>query len=221
MSVKINPEEFSIVRVSFATYAGFIKNYHYAKGCNEGGIGFGLIYKEKYIVGVCIFATSISEEARAWPFGEEHAHRVTELHRLSIIGKDKWAQRPDHLLSWFTSRCLKLILEDKPETRAVLSFSDKTEGHKGIIYRALNAMYFGETGRTRKYYKDNDGRLISPRRNGKNISEDEAIAKGWVVTIRDRKHKYLWVIGPTVAERKLWKKNLLHKPVKWKVKKNE
>ena len=135
----IDPELFEIRPLNYSNSAAFIFKHHYTKNMAQGAsLALGLFYKKKYFVAVCVFSSPSSEKARAWPFGEEEKHRVIELHRLAMIKKDNWKSRPRNILSWFVSRCLKLIVQHKPDIRCIITFADSTEGHKGTIYRALN-----------------------------------------------------------------------------------
>ena len=146
-----------------------------------------------------MFATPCSENVRSSVFGAEHRHRVIELHRLHILDVT-----PRNTESWFISRCLKMLSVDKPEIRAVISFSDLSEGHSGIIYRATNAIYCGQTG-SKTFYIDANGRLRHPRQNGVNISREDALSRGWSPVKRSAKNRYIYLIGNR-KERKIFSK---------------
>ena len=77
---------------------------------------------------------------------------------------------PKNTETWFLSRCFKLLKQDKPEIRAIISFSDTTEGHEGIIYQAMSFFYCGKTSKA-TFYIDSDGRLRHPRQDGINITK--------------------------------------------------
>ena len=96
---------------------------------------------------------------------------------------------------------MKLLKKDKSHIKAVLSFSDSTEGHSGIIYRATNAFYIGKTGKA-IFYRDVEGRLHHPRQNGKNITPEEAQSKGWVKELRYSKNRYLYLLANSKREKK-------------------
>ena len=75
--------------------------------------------------------------------------------------------------TWFLRRAFKVLEEEKPELRAVVSFSDplqrKTErghvvmpGHVGTIYQAFNGRFVGRT-KVEHLWLDADGRLVAPR----------------------------------------------------------
>jgi len=166
----------------------FIKRFHYSHGCHNGpSPNYGLMFSNR-LIGVCMFATPCSENVRASILGKEHKDAVIELHRLYTID-----DAPKNCESWFVSRCLNKLKEDKTRVKVVISFSDTTEGHYGTIYQACNAWYYGKSSPA-TFYKDKNGRLRHPRQQGENISKEEAKNKGWTPVKRDSKHRYLWII---------------------------
>ncbi|MEG1502540.1 MAG: hypothetical protein RR370_04030, partial [Synergistaceae bacterium] len=91
--------------------------------------------------------------------------------------------------------------ETNPEIWAVLSFSDLTEGHTGVIYKATNAYRLGSTSKS-TFYIDQDGRLRHPRQNGHNVTKEEANDKGWTSCKRESKNRYLWLLPKSKNEKK-------------------
>lgn len=178
----------------------FIREHHYSRTCHNGPMCWGL-FENGALIGVCAFATPNSEAVRARPFGVEHKDRVTELHRLVILDGT-----PTNTESWFIVRALRGLGERRPGIRAVLSFADGTEGHRGVIYQATNAIYTGTTGRAR-FWRDAEGRLRHPRQNGHNVTPDEAAARGWTAEMREAKHRYIYIVGAP-AQRRKWRKML-------------
>lgn len=179
----------------------FIKEHHYSHGCHNGPTCFGLFDGER-LIGVLAFATPCSENVRASLFGREHVNRVTELHRLVILD-----ETPKNTESWFISRALKWLKDERPHLWAVLSFADGTEGHRGVIYQATNAIYYGTTSKA-TFYLDGDGRLRHPRQNGVNISKEVAAERGWTPVKRAAKHRYCFLLG-TPSERRRNRKALV------------
>ena len=168
------------------------------------------------MVGVCMFATPCSENVRRWFYGEQYKNGVTELHRLCVLSKEDW-ERPDNVLSWFVSKSLKQLHIDYSHLHTVVSFSDSSQGHHGGIYRATNALYFSTTKSSSVFYRDSENRLRHPRQNGRNISKQEALSKGWVPEKRGVKHKYAWLICNKRLKKVLIKiLKEKHKTVNWK-----
>lgn len=180
--------DYQIRQIKYSVARDYIKEHHYSHGCHNGASPcFGLIEGNK-LIGVMMFATPCSEAVRASVFGKEYKEHVTELHRLHILDVT-----PKNTESWFIARCFKELKKIKPKIWAVLSFSDKTEGHDGTIYKATNAYRLGSTGKA-KFYIDQDGRLRHPRQNGENIKLDVAEEMGWVQVTREAKNRYMWLL---------------------------
>ena len=144
-----------------------------------------------------MFATPCSENVRASIFGEKYKDWVTELHRLHILDVT-----PKNTESWFISRCLKLLKQDKPQIKAVLSFADTTVGHSGTIYKATNAYRIGTTGKA-IFYTDETGRLRHPHQCGVNITKEMATEKGWKAVQREVKNRYLFLLPKNKTEKKI------------------
>ncbi len=166
----------------------YIHKYHYSHGSHNGPSPCFGLYDNENLIGCMMFATPCSEAVRASVFGKEYKNNVTELHRLHILDCT-----PKNTESWFIARCLKLLKQLKPQIWAVLSFSDKTEGHEGVIYKATNAYRLGSTGRS-IFYIDQDGRLRHPRQSGVNITLALADEMGWKPVKREAKNRYLWLL---------------------------
>lgn len=191
--------DYEVKRIPCKQAKEYIIKNHYSHGCHNGPSPcYGLFDKDK-LIGVLMFATPCSENVRASVFGAEHKDCVTELHRLHILDVT-----PKNTESWFISRCLKLLQNDKPQIKAVISFSDLTAGHSGVIYRATNAYRVGQTG-SATFYIDENGRLRHPRQCGVNITKEMAKEKGWCPVKRDSKNRYLYILGRSKNERKKYK----------------
>jgi hypothetical protein len=170
----------------------FIVAHHYTRGCHNRPTCFGLFHGED-MIGVVAFATPCSENVRRSVLGPEHKGEVTELHRLvilddapRIVATDRRGRQVDNTATWFVSRALKAI-----KHRAVISFSDRTQGHTGGVYRALGFTHAGTTPPSR-FYLDETGRLRHPRQCGVNITLAEAAARGWTPVMRQAKDRWLW-----------------------------
>ena len=175
-----------------------IRENHYTKSCHNGPMCFGL-HEQGRLIGVIAFATPISENVRAKPFGVEHKDRVTELHRMWLEdGHNKNAA------TFFIKRAFALLLEKRPAIRCVISFADTTEGHTGGVYLAANAIAAGSTGSKARFFLDSDGALRAPRQCGVNISLDDASSRGWRPVMREPKRRFLWVVAPNRREKRKW-----------------
>lgn len=190
---------YAVDRIKYSVARDYIKMNHYSHGCHNGASPcYGLLSGDD-LIGVLMFATPCSEAVRSSVFGGQYRSWVTELHRLHIMDVT-----PKNAESWFISRCLKKLKKDKPEIRAVLSFSDTTVGHEGTIYKATNAYRVGSTGKS-TFYIDENGRLRHPRQCGVNITKEAAQGMGWVPTKRGQKNRYLYLLPENKSELKALK----------------
>jgi len=193
---------YKVQRISAKQAKKYIHHNHYSKGSHNGPSPCYGLFDDENLIGVLMFATPCSENVRSSVFGSSMKDAVIELHRLHIQDGT-----PKNTESWFIARCLKAIKTDRPQTKAVLSFSDLTEGHEGTIYKATNALRLGQTKKSR-FYRDINGRLRHPRQNGKNICAKYAQELGWTPEYRFAKNRYLWLIGQSKKEKRDLRKML-------------
>jgi hypothetical protein len=196
--MSINEQDYNVQRISGKLTKEFITANHYTHGCHNGPMGFGLYYSEQ-LIGVCAFATPCSENVRSSVFGKDYKDSVTELHRLFIFDGT-----PRNLETWFVSRALNMLKQEKPHINAVVSFADGSQGHFGFVYQALNAIYYGTSGKA-TFYRDMTGRLRHPRQNGVNITKETADTYGWVAEKRDAKYRYLFLLGTPLQKKRMRK----------------
>ena len=193
-------ENYEVKRIGTKEAKEYIHANHYSHGSHNSPSPCYGLFEEDNLIGVLMFATPCSENVRSSIFGEEHKSHVIELHRLHILDIT-----PKNTESWFISRCFKQLKIDRPDIWAVLSFSDNTEGHNGVIYQATNAYYVGKSSPA-VFYKDAEGRLRHPRQNGVNISRAVAKERGWTVDKRMGKNRYLWLLAHSKVHMKELKK---------------
>lgn len=189
-------QNYKVEKISCETAKQYIIKNHYSKGCHNAPSPCYGLYDNNNLIGVLMFATPCSENVRTSIFGEKYKDNVIELHRLHILDVT-----PRNTESWFISQCVKHILIDRPQTWAIISFSDTTVGHEGTIYKASNFFRCGKTGET-YFYLDENGRLHHPRQNGINITLEEAERRHWKQVKRDVKNRYILIIGINKKEKK-------------------
>lgn len=189
-------DNLSVKLISCKDGKKYIIEHHYSHGCHNAPSPIYGLFQFDDLIGVLAFATPCSENVRASIFGKEYVNNVIELHRLHILDGT-----PKNIESWFISRCLKMIQCDKPRIKAVVSFADSTVGHKGIIYQATNAYFYGMSPKS-TFYIDTENRLHHPRQCGKNISVQMALDMGWKPVKRNSKYRYFWLIGNKNEKRK-------------------
>ena len=201
-------KNYDVKRISCAQAKEYIIKNHYSHGCHNGPSPCYGLFDNEQLIGCLMFATPCSEAVRASVFGAEYKDNVTELHRLHILDVT-----PKNTESWFISRCLKLLKSDKPQIKAVITFSDTTIGHNGTIYKATNAYRCGQTGNA-TFFLDENGRLRHPRQNGVNITSEMALERGWKPVKRGAKNRFIYLLYNSKKEKKFLKQLCKYKEVR-------
>jgi hypothetical protein len=179
----------------------YIRRNHYSKGSHNGPSPCFGLYIDSTLIGVLMFATPCSENVRSSVFGTEHKTHVTELHRLHVADYYLGSRVPKGTTSWFISQSLKALKKIKPTIWGVITFADSTEGHRGTVYKATNALYCGMTSPS-TFYLDEKGTLRHPRQNGVNISRESATERGWRAVRRLSKHRFLYFLPDSKGHKK-------------------
>jgi hypothetical protein len=128
----------------------FIENWHYSKSINgvKSDYCFKLIHGNK-IIGACIYGKLAM--ANVWKKYVDDENDLLELRRLCCID-----DTPKNTESYFIGHTLRW-LKKNTDVKKILSYADLTYGHEGIIYKATNFKFLGQT-KTCKMIKYN-GRL--------------------------------------------------------------
>lgn len=160
----------------------FVERHHYSASYPAARFRFGL-YRGEDLEGVAVFSVPTNDAALSKWIPGEAAERV-ELGRLVLLDQVRANGE-----SWFVARAFELLRAKG--LAGVLSFADPVErtdaagatvfpGHLGIIYRALNARYYGRaTARTLRLLPD--GRAVSPRA----LQKIRAQERGWRYAVED------------------------------------
>jgi hypothetical protein len=108
---------------------------HYLKRKTSISYSFGL-FENNILVGICTFGNALPKQMKKSICGEKYMQFVYELNRLCTNDDlDKNAN------SYFVSKCFDLL----PKPMIIVSYSDKSKGHYGYIYQALNFYFSGES----------------------------------------------------------------------------
>jgi hypothetical protein len=100
---------------------------------------------DRNMVGVIIYGIPFMTAAKFLE-PEVRLNETLELKRLFI---DDLGIK--NLESFVIGQSLKLLKRDEPQIKVVITFADDTQGHKGIIYQATNAIYLGSSAGKHKY----------------------------------------------------------------------
>ena len=132
--------EFKDIRHIFETY-------HYKKGAMGGGISICFaMYLDNQLVGGSVLGK---------PRHEKKYKNCIDIRRMACLDSS-----PKNSESWFLGQIIKYVGR-KTNYSYVLSYSDRTQGHNGTIYKASNFKSIGETTPTK--YVEWNGRTYHPR----------------------------------------------------------
>lgn len=140
------------------------ENYHYSGTIPRAGLVKIGVWEGGEFKGVIIYSRRASPNLMD-PYGIESTEGC-ELTRVAL-------RDHEHEVTKMLSKSRKLLQEENPNLRLVVSFADPKEGHLGGIYQADNWFYLGKTNPSRRY-KAPDGKLYHPR----NISKDGIVKYG-------------------------------------------
>lgn len=125
----------------------FIETWHYSKSINGLLVTycFGL-FREDEMIGAMIYGKPAMNN-QAKKYCPDDPDKLLELRRLCCID-----DTPRNTESYFIGRTLRW-LKQNTDIKIILSYSDLTHGHTGIIYRASNFTLVGQSpaGRMIKY----------------------------------------------------------------------
>jgi hypothetical protein len=177
----------------------FIEKWHYSHNINGVKHSYCFkITKNDEIIASCIFGGIATHGV--WMKYCDDERDIIELRRLVCID-----DTPKNIESWFIGKCLRW-LKVNTKIKKVLSYADNTYGHSGVIYRASNFKYLGQTKGDRMI--DFNGRLYHTRTthttNKKRYLEPwqirivSALNSGEAVYIKTKpKNIYLYELKPT------------------------
>ena len=144
MSVK----DFTVEEIPRKSLVQFIEKYHYSQNVNgvQSLYHFGLYGEGNFglpkMIGAMMYAHP-SMPATAEKYNPINPTKCLELRRLCCID-----DTPTNTESYFIGKTLRW-LKQNTDMEVVVSFADQHHGHSGIIYKASNFEYLGETAGAR------------------------------------------------------------------------
>lgn len=131
---------FTVEPVERKVIQSFIHRWHYTHDTN--GIQqkqcFAL-YDENKIIGAMMY-TIPSMPNTAKKYNSDNPDRCWELRRLCCID-----DTPTNTESYFIGQTLRWLRQNT-NTEVIVSYADLEQGHEGIIYKASNFHYLGQSG---------------------------------------------------------------------------
>ena len=131
--------DFKIEPVPRSAIQSFVHKWHYSHDTNgvQQTQCFAL-FDDMKMIGAMIYALP-SMKSTAAKYNPINPDRCWELRRLCCID-----DTPTNTESYFIGQTFKW-LKQNTDMEVIVSFADEHHGHKGVIYRATNFEYWGET----------------------------------------------------------------------------
>lgn len=120
------------------------ERWHYTRSMPNAGAKIG-VWEDGAFIGAILFGIGAGRSTDGRRYGLERANEVAELVRVAL--------RADHRTP--VSRCvaiaIRMLRQQSPDLRLLISFADTEQGHHGGIYQAGNWTYAGLTSGDRVY----------------------------------------------------------------------
>ena len=181
--------DMTISRVPPSEVDEFCRRWHYSQHKGAALWNYG-IWDGPTLLG-CVSYNLPTRRTCAAMFGDSKWEWVAHMGRL-VCADDA----PRNTESRLIAASLKLLREDRPVVRAVLTYAAAGEGHIGYVYQATNALFIGQRDPWH-YFVDKTNR----RRSTVNITKKVALSRGWAVHPEPGKYRYIYLLG-SKTERK-------------------
>ena len=150
-SIKVG---FVVNKINRETAKPFVEQHHYTHTLGKASLICGLFWGE-YLLGVITFG-QVSGRLLAQSIWEGGNQKNTfEFLRMCVLDKCECPR------TFFISQAIKILRQEHPEIKCLVSFADQTEGHTGIVYQAASWIYCGKT--KKKYHYIKDGKRVNKR----------------------------------------------------------
>ena len=144
----------TVREISYEDARGLLLQNEWLASVGSSEFYFGL-FAGKYLAGVVAFGSTGGTSVAPSVCGAEHRDKVICLTR----GCCSWWAHPHSGSFLVAGACREMAMKGY---NAIVAFSDPEAGEQGVIYRACNFLFCGETGATERF-RTIDGRVRDAR----------------------------------------------------------
>jgi hypothetical protein len=144
----------SVREISLAEAKNVVVTQEWLGNLGSSEFAFGLFFGE-YLAGVACFGSTAGTKVKASVCGSEHANKVITLTRGCCL---HWSH--PHSGSFLVSAACREMT--KKGFHIVVAYADPLAGERGVIFRACNFLYCGQTNPTEKFRRP-DGKVYDAR----------------------------------------------------------
>jgi len=215
-----NPNKVVVRKIEKSIAEDIIVKYHYSHKWSLCQVAYGVFYItdkplnffdaiEEKLIGCIVFGQPVGRSAACSISDLIDVYEVFELTRLFI--HDGYGK---NIESYCISKSLDLIRRDFPHIKAIISYADGEQGHKGTIYQACNFYYQGNSSLALmpNYsvslvgppYKWIHSRTISSAYGSHNVDHlKKKIGHTFWRKKESSKHRYVYLIGNKKEKRQI------------------
>lgn len=212
----------SLKRISKNVAKDIIVKNHYSHTWSLCQVSYGIFYNDGEsngfleddtgkLIGCIVYASPVGRSAAASISDAISINDVFELVRLWVA--DGYGKNVE---SYCITQSFKLLNRDYPNIKAVISYSDCEQGHRGIIYQATGFLYQGRSSLAlmANYsisligppYKWMHSRTVSETYGSHNVEHiKKCIGKTFWRKKESTKHRYLYFICGKIEKKRLLK----------------
>jgi len=185
----LRKENYNVLLCNFSDIRHIFKEFHYKKDAMGGGISFcfALMCNNKIVGGA---VTGLPRHSKKY-------NNCIDIRRMACLDDS-----PKNSESYFLGKIIKFIATNT-EFTSVLSYSDKSVGHYGTIYKASNFLNVGLTAKSKhiewgtKQYHMRSLTIDRPY----SYKLREAVESGDAVIINGDK-KIIWMYNISIKQKK-------------------
>jgi len=214
-----NPEKLIIRPIDKSVAEELIVKNHYSHKWSLCQVAYGIFFvtdeeckfieaKEEKLIGCMVFGQPVGRSAAESVSELIKVTEVFELTRLFI--HDGYGK---NIESYCLSRALKHIKRDFPRIKAIITYADGEQGHRGIIYQACGFNYQGNSALALmsnysvslvKPYKWIHSRTISSTYGSHNVEHlKKSIGHTFWRKKESSKHRYVCLLGKMGDKKKI------------------
>lgn len=175
-----------------ATFA--VMHWHYSKAMPAGKTVKVGVWEDGKFIGVVIFSKGAAPQSHC-PYGIKNT-QICELTRVALTSHKTTVSR-------IVAIAAKMLRNQSPDVRLVVSYADPEEGHHGGIYAAGNWTYTGKTSLCEHFEYVRSGERVHSKtiKTGRPGYATKLKELGVIRSVKVWKHKYLMPLDDEMRTR--------------------
>ena len=205
--------DYNVTLIDKKLAKNMIEKHHYSRTWSTCKYPLGLI-KDGFVLGVANYGAPVGRLASDSISPEVTQGNVLELKRLWVAESEG-----KNTESFFLGQTFAWLKKNDPKIKVLLSYSDPSHGHTGVIYQATNWIYQGQIRSGVEFFAKVHGEILHPRTinvrygtSGINkIKEIDPKAEIYKIA---PKHRYIYILA-NKREKKRIMKSLKYPPLSY------